>query len=92
MLDPRSLATQRSEIIRSCELRGIPLDIDALIENQKQVSALQTELNEVNRRRKEHQNIGKKRLGASEREAHLAEGRAIKEPVTRLQKKLADHR
>ena len=92
MLDPRSLATQRSEIIRSCELRGIPLDIDALVESQKQVSVLQTELNEVNRRRKEHQSIGKQRLGASEREAHLAEGRAIKETVSRLEKKLADHR
>lgn len=92
MLDPRSLATRRSEIIRSCELRGISIDIDILIENQNQISTLQTELNEINRRRKEHQSLAKQGLNNNERETHLAEGRAIKNTVTRLEKKLGSIR
>lgn len=92
MLDPRSLAERRDEIVLSCRKRGVDADVDAVIELYQRVAALQTELNEVNRRRNEHQQSGKRKLSPAEREAHGAEGRALKEAVTRLEAELATTR
>jgi len=88
MLDPRSLAERRDEIAESCRLRGVQADVDAAVALYAQVAATQTELNGVNRRRNEHQQAGKRRLSAEEREAHSAEGRALKQAVGRVEAKL----
>ncbi len=92
MLDPRSLAERRDEIVLSCRKRGVDADVDAVIELYQRVAALQTELNEVNRRRNEHQQSGKRKLSPAEREAHGAEGRALKEAVMRLEAELSTTR
>jgi len=88
VLDPRSLAERREEIAESCRRRGVAADVDATIALHAQVAGKQTELNEANRRRNEHQEAGK-RLPASERAAHGLEGRALKEAVSRIEAELA---
>ncbi|MEN8159946.1 MAG: serine--tRNA ligase [Myxococcota bacterium] len=87
MLDPRSLAERREEIATSCRRRGVTADVDGAVTLQAQVAAKQTELNEANRRRKEHQEAGKK-LPAADREQHGLEGRALKEAVSRIEAEL----
>lgn len=91
MLDPRSLAERRDEIAASCRRRGVTADVDGAVALQAQVAAKQTELNEANRRRNEHQEAGK-RLPPEERAAHGLEGRALKEAVSRIEAELAAQR
>jgi seryl-tRNA synthetase len=90
MLDPRSLAERREEIIDSCRHRGVTADLDATIAARERVAALQTELQEVNRRRKKHQSSGRGKLAPEEREAHVAEGRRIKEEAAALECSLSE--
>ena len=71
MLDPRSLADRREEITESCRQRGVTADLDATIAARERVAALQTELQEVNRRRKDHQASGRGKLKPEAREAHV---------------------
>ncbi|MBM4382216.1 MAG: serine--tRNA ligase [Deltaproteobacteria bacterium] len=85
MLDARSLAERRDEIAASIRRRGVRADLDGAIALHAQVAAKQHELNETNRRRNEHQERGKKKLAPEEREAHGAEGRALKEAVVRVE-------
>jgi seryl-tRNA synthetase len=85
MLDSRSLADRRDEIAASIRRRGVRADLDGAITLHAQVAAKQHELNETNRRRNEHQERGKRKLAAQEREAHGAEGRALKEAVARVE-------
>lgn len=89
MLDPRTLQVRREEIAESCRRRGATIDIDAAIGHQERVAALQTALNDANRRRNEHQNAGKRPMPIAEREAHAAEGRRHKDEVGRLEAELA---
>jgi seryl-tRNA synthetase len=92
MLDPRSLASRRDEIVESCRRRGVRMgapEVDAAIAAQQRVTALLTELNDANRRRNEHQQAGRRRLEPDEREAHSAEGRRLKEEVARIEAELA---
>jgi seryl-tRNA synthetase len=91
MLDPRSLAERREEIVASCRRRGVAADVDGAVALQAQVAAKQTELNEANRRRNEHQEAGK-RLPSAERQAHGLEGRALKEAVSRIEAELTAQR
>jgi seryl-tRNA synthetase len=91
VLDPRSLAERREDIVASCRRRRVVADVDGAVALQAQVAAKQTELNEANRRRNEHQEAGKK-LAAAEREAHGQEGRALKEAVSRIEAELAAQR
>ena len=79
MLDARSLEGRRDEIAASIRRRGVRADLDGAIALHAQVAAKQHELNETNRRRNEHQERGKRKLEPAEREAHGAEGRALKE-------------
>ena len=85
MLDPRSIAERRDEIAESCRRRHVDADVDGVAELHGEVTAKQTELNEANRRRNEHQQAGKQKLSDADREAHNAEGRALKEAVTRIE-------
>ncbi|MBW2714921.1 MAG: serine--tRNA ligase [Deltaproteobacteria bacterium] len=92
MLDPRILETRRDEIITSCKRRRVDADLDAAIAAQQRVSEAQTELNALNQRRNEHQIGGKGKLEPDERDAHVAEGRRLKEGVAGLEQRLADER
>jgi seryl-tRNA synthetase len=85
MLDARSLADRRDEIAASIRRRGVRADLDGAIVLHAQMAAKQHELNETNRRRNEHQERGKRKLTPEEREAHAAEGRALKEAVARVE-------
>ncbi len=85
MLDPRTLGERRDEILESCRRRRVAADVDGAIALHREVTALQTELNEVNRRRNEHQASGKRKMEPAQREAHTAEGRALKESVARVE-------
>ncbi len=89
MLDPRTLADRREEILESCRRRGIAADVDAAIAAQERATELQTALNELNRQRNEHQAAGKNKLAPAEREAHAAEGRRFKQEVARADADLA---
>ncbi len=89
MLDPRILEERRDDIAESCKKRGVTADVDAAIEAQRRVTALQSELNETNRQRNEHQAAGKKKLEPAEREAHTTEGRRLKEEVAGVEEQLA---
>ena len=92
MLDPRSVAERRDEIVESCRVRGVRADVDAVAALHEAVSARQTELNEANRRRNEHQKAGKQKLDEAERTAHTSEGRALKEAVSRIEAQLQEQR
>ena len=85
MLDPRSLADQRDRIADSLRRRGSRADLGAAIAAYERSAAALTELNECNRRRNEHQEAGKRKLAPAEREAHVAEGRRLKEQVAALE-------
>jgi len=85
MLDARSLADRRDEIAASIRRRGVRADLDGAIALHAQVAAKQHELNETNRRRNEHQERGRRQLTPEERDAHGAEGRALKEAVARVE-------
>ncbi len=85
MLDPRHLQERRDEILESCRARHLEVDLDALIALHGRTNALRTELNEANRQRNEHQKAGKRKLDDSERAAHTAEGRRLKEKVAELE-------
>jgi seryl-tRNA synthetase len=89
MLDPRSLAVRRDEIVANCRGRGVAVDVDEAIRAHERVAELQTELNEANRLRNEHQTSGKRKLEQAEREAHTAEGRRLKEQAASLEGELA---
>ncbi len=86
------LESRRDEIITSCKRRRVDVDLDAAIAAQQCVAEVQTELNALNQRRNEHQAGGKRKLEPAEREAHVAEGRRLKEEVAGLEKRLADER
>ncbi|MGI9590213.1 MAG: serine--tRNA ligase [Myxococcota bacterium] len=90
MLDPRMLADRREEIAESCRRRGLQVDLDAAIAARERVASLQTELQEWNRQRKEHQASGKRKLSPEEREAHNAEGRRIKDEASAVESRLAE--
>ncbi len=92
MLDARDLATRRDEIEESCRKRGYTAEVDAAIAAQESVSALQTELNEANRLRNEHQRAGKQKLDDAARRAHVEEGRRLKEVVAALEARAKEAR
>jgi seryl-tRNA synthetase len=89
MLDPRMLESRRDEIAASCRRRRVEVDLEAAIAAHRRVAELQTELNALNQRRNEHQAGGKRKLAPDERDAHVAEGRRLKEEVADLEKRLA---
>ena len=88
MLDPRWLAERREEIEESCRRRGVRTDLDAAISARERTTTLQTELQELNRRRNEHQAAGKKKLPAEERQAHAEAGRSLKQEVAALERRV----
>ena len=90
MLDPRTLSDRRDEIAESCRRRAVPADLDGAIAAQERVTAAQTDLNETNRLRNEHQKAGKRKLSDEEREAHVAEGRRLKKDTAALEKRVAE--
>jgi seryl-tRNA synthetase len=89
MLDPRWLAERRDEIEESCRRRGVQADVAAAAAAQTRVAAARTAVGEINRRRKEHQSAGKRALDAEGRETHVAEGRRIKQGLTRAETELS---
>jgi len=90
MLDPRSLSERRDEIVESCRKRRVNADVDGAIAAHERVTRLTTELNELNRARNEHQKAGKKKLESEEREAHVGEGRRLKQEVATLEEAMRE--
>jgi len=90
MLDPRCLRERRDEIAESCRRRGVRVDVDALVVAHERVNALLTELNELNRRRNEHQKSGKRKMDEAERAAHAEAGRVLKEESAALEDRLRE--
>jgi seryl-tRNA synthetase len=88
MLDARSLSERRDEIVESCRKRRVQADVDGAIAAQEAVTRLTTQLNELNQARNAHQKSGKKKLEPGERDAHVAEGRRLKEEVGALEDEL----
>ena len=88
MLDPRSLQDRRDEIVESCRKRRVQADVDGAIAAQEEVTRLTTALGAAGQARNEHQKAGKRKLEPAEREAHVAEGRRLKEEVAGLEDQL----
>ncbi len=88
MLDPRALATQKDEIVESCRKRRVEVDLEQAMGLHERTAALQTDLNEANRQRNEHQTAGKRKLEPAEREAHSLEGRRLKEACAAIEAEL----
>lgn len=94
MLDPRVLAERRDEIATSCRRRRVTADLDGAIAAYEAVARARGLVDDANRVRNEHQKAGAKPSGqkgvnAAEREAHVAEGRRLKEEVGRHEAELA---
>src|SRR4029453_15414339 len=83
---------RRDEIAESGRRRGVALDIDGAVAAQRTAAALQTELNEANRLRNEHQEAGKRKLSPEEREVHTAEGPPPQEGAAGPEGRLAEAR
>ena len=92
MLDPRTLADRRDEILESCRKRRVEADVEGAITAQVEVTRLTTELNQLNQARNEHQRLGKQQLEPGEREAHSEEGRRLKQAVGALESQVRDAR
>jgi seryl-tRNA synthetase len=90
MLDPRTLADRRDEIIESCRMRRVQADVEGAIAAQAQLTGLTTELNQRNQARNEHQKRGKQKLEPDERAAHVALGRTLKTEVADLERRVRD--
>jgi seryl-tRNA synthetase len=94
MLDPRTLAERRDEVVESCRRRGVTADVDAAVAAYEATARLRTALGEANRLRNEHQKQGPRpppggRIDPGAREAHAAEGRRLKDEVARIEAELA---
>jgi len=89
MLDPRTLAERRDEIAASCRRRRVRADLDGAIAAYEAVARLRGAVDEANRVRNEHQKSGSRKMEAAEREAHVGEGRRLKEAVARAEAELA---
>jgi seryl-tRNA synthetase len=85
MLNPRSLAERRDEIEDSCRKRRIEVDLEALVTARQQLTELTTAFNQKNQERNQHQKAAKRKMEPSEREAHAATGRQLKEQVAELE-------
>ncbi len=81
MLDPRSLADRRDEIVLACQRRGTQVDVDGAVRAQQGLAAVQTELNQLNQQRNAHQAAGRRKLSDEERAAHVEGGRTLKAQV-----------
>ena len=92
MLDPRLLRERREEIVESCRRRRVSVDVDRAIAEHERVNALVTELNELNRRRNEHQKSDLRRLDEAARAAHVESGRRLKDEVAALEERLRERR
>lgn len=88
MLDPRSLENRRDEIVESCRKRRVDADVAGAIAAHEAVTRLTTQLNNLNATRNEHQKAGKGKLDTAAREAHVAEGRRLKQEVAALEEQL----
>lgn len=89
MLDPRTLAERRDEVAESCRRRGVRADVGAAIAAYEETARLRGAVDDTNRVRNEHQKSGSRKLDAAEREAHVAEGRRLKDEVAAREAELA---
>ena len=92
MLDPRTLTDRRDEIVESCRKRRVQADVDGAIAAHEEVSRLTTELGALNQTRNEHQKAGKGKMEPDAREAHVAEGRRLKDEIGEIESRLRDAR
>ncbi|KGQ21302.1 serine--tRNA ligase [Thermus filiformis] len=87
MLDLRYIRTHPEEVRKAIALKGIPLDLDALLALDQEVLRLKQELQALQERR----NQNAKRVPKAppeEREALIAEGRALGERIKALEEAL----
>ncbi len=85
MLDPRTLAERREDVVASVRRRGLDADVDAAVAAYEEAARLRTAVGEANRLRNEHQKSGNRQMEPAEREAHAGEGRRRKDEVARLE-------
>ena len=85
MLDPRTLAERREDVLASVRRRGLDADVDAAVAAYEEAARLRTAVGEANRLRNEHQKSGNRKMESAEREAHAGEGRRLKDEVARLE-------
>ena len=85
MLDPRTLAERRDDVVESVRRRGMDADVDAAVAAYEDAARLRTAVGEANRLRNEHQKSGSRKMEPAEREAHAGEGRRLKDDVARLE-------
>jgi len=88
MLHPRSLIERRDDVVESCRRRHMDVNVDDAIALHERVTSAQQQIDDVRRQRNEHQAAGKRKLSPEERQAHVAEGRRLKEQVAQQEQAL----
>lgn len=84
------LAERRDAVAESCRRRRVRADLDGAIAAYERTARLRGLVDETNRTRNEHQKAGSRKLDAAEREAHVAEGRRLKDEVAAREAELAE--
>ncbi|MCZ6533318.1 MAG: serine--tRNA ligase [SAR324 cluster bacterium] len=79
MLDMRDIRNRAEEVRGNLRYRNVELDLDALLEADKQAREIRTELDNLRQRRNEIANTMKSLSSQEERAPLIEEGRALKE-------------
>ncbi len=88
MLDRRFIVENADLVRQNCLNRGVNVDVDGFVQLEQNRKALQTEVEDLNRKANEvSKSIGKAK-DAAEREARKAEGRQLRDTTQELQAEL----
>ena len=79
MLDMRDIRNRAEEVRGNLRYRNVELDLDALLEADKQAREIRTELDNLRQRRNEIANTMQSLSSQEERAPLIEEGRALKE-------------
>lgn len=89
MIDLKELKERRDEIAQNISNRYMSVDIDEIIALQEKRSAMLQESESYRAKRNENAQNMKGKLEKEQRDAYIAEGKAIKETIARLEADLA---
>lgn len=90
MIDMKELQSRKDEIAENIANRGMNIDLNALLDSQKQRSALLQETETLRAKRNEHAASMKQKLDPEVRATLIAEGKALKETIAEKEQLLQE--
>jgi seryl-tRNA synthetase len=90
MIDMKELQSRKDEIAENIANRGMNIDLNALLDSQKQRSALLQETETLRAKRNEHATSMKQKLDPEVRATLIAEGKALKETIAEKEQLLQE--